>query len=176
MGARDKGLGAASVPAAAPCGADATKRVPPDLRPSTFDFPGIPMPQSGLPNLPGSGHGRAAGMAAHEACFGAAADTPLNARRASLAVSKVRRGSALSRFVTTHFPQFSLKSHLVVVSKWQNFCNKIFAIALWRRGFETDAIHQADPTVGAFSTRHLARRIPIVCLVMRYASPHHEPP
>ena len=45
----------------------------------TFDFPGFPMPQSGLPNLPGSGHGRAAGLAAHEACFGAAADTPQNA-------------------------------------------------------------------------------------------------
>ena len=37
------------------------------------------MPQSGLPNLPGGGHGRVAGLAAHEACFGAAADTPQNA-------------------------------------------------------------------------------------------------
>ena len=61
----------------------------------TFDFPGFPMPQSGLPNLPGTATGRAAGLAAHEVRFGAAADTPLNARRASPAVSKVRRGSAL---------------------------------------------------------------------------------
>ena len=68
--------------------ADATKRVPPDLRLSTFDFPGFPMPQSGLPNLPGSGHGRAAGLAAHEACFGATADTPQNAQAHSRQFSK----------------------------------------------------------------------------------------
>ena len=54
----------------------------------TFDFPGFPMPQSGLPNLPGSGHGRAAGLAAHEACFGAAADTPQNAHAHSRQFSK----------------------------------------------------------------------------------------
>ena len=34
------------------------KARPPDLRLSTFDFPGFPMPRNGLPNLPGDGHGR----------------------------------------------------------------------------------------------------------------------
>ena len=61
------------------------------------------MPQSGLPNLPGTATGRAAGLAAHEVRFGAAADTPLNARRASQAVSKVRRGSA-SNGMTSFLP------------------------------------------------------------------------
>ena len=80
---------------------DATKRVPPDLRPSpfdlrlsTFDFPGFPMPQGGLPNLPGAATGRAAGLATREARFSVATVSPRNAFRASPAVSNVRRGSA----------------------------------------------------------------------------------
>ena len=65
-----------------------------DFRPSTF--PVFPCRRAAFPICRGAATDRAAGLAAHEARFGAAADTPLNARRASLTVSKVRRGSATS--------------------------------------------------------------------------------
>ena len=91
---------------------DATKRVPPDLRPSTFDFRlswlshAAERPSQSAGERPRP-RGRAGGAGSLLRCGGRHA---AECACAFPAVFKVRRGSAMSRFVTTHFPQFSLKS------------------------------------------------------------------
>ena len=93
--------------------ADATKRVPPDLRLSTFDLRlswlshAAERPSQSAGERPRP-RGRAGGAGSLLRCGGRHA---AECACAFPAVSKVRRGSVLSRFVTTHFPQFSLKSH-----------------------------------------------------------------
>ena len=101
--------------------ADATKRVPPkshrtrqsaslptfDFRPSAFLV--FPCRRAAFPicrERPRP-RGRAGGAGSLLLCGGRHA---AECACAFPAVFKVRRGSAMSRFVTTHFPQFSLKS------------------------------------------------------------------